>query len=196
MVKNITGGNKTKKQSRSVSTKFNAVAVLEQGQMYGQITAPRGDYRFFLICSDGVTRVGRLSGHMRKGQRMSVGSFVVVSLRDFEQDQKKCDILSLGNPPHDIISIFRKNDTTQYKDDNIEFVESDDEFNEFDNLEELDQSRNRNFDMPPSDSEEEDEEEDAVVKEPKVEVVQRKGKDIRAEKKIEKEDEEIDWNDL
>jgi initiation factor 1A len=192
MVKNTTGGSKTKKQSRSVSTRFNPVGKLEQGQMFAQTLFPKGDSRFELICSDGVKRVGRLSGHMRKGPRLSNGSFVVISLREFEQDQKNCDILSLGNPPHDIVSIFRKNDTTQIE-TNIEFVESDDEFNDF---EEFDQSRNRRFDMPSSDSEDEEDEEDENIPKPKIEVVHRKEKDIRASKKIEEEDDEIDWNDL
>ena len=197
MVKNTTGGSKTKKQSRSVSTRFNPVGKLEQGQMFAQTLFPKGDSRFELICSDGVKRIGRLSGHMRKGPRLSNGSFVVISLREFEQDQKNCDILSLGNPPHDIVSIFRKNDTTQIE-TNIEFVESDDEFKDF---EEFEQSRNRRFDMPPSDSEDDenedkDDEDDEYIPKPKIEVVHRKEKDIRASKKIEEEDDEIDWNDL
>ena len=194
MVKNVSGGNKHKKQSRSVSTKFNPVDKLEQGQMFTQIINAQGDSRFRVICSDGVTRIGRLSGHMRKGPRLSNGTFIVISLRDFEQDQKNCDILSLGNPPYDIISIFKKNDTTQYKDD-IEFVVSDDEFNEFD---EINLSQNRRFDMPLSDSENEDGDEEKQIKvEPqKLEVSHRKEKDIRAAQKIENEDEEIDWNDL
>ncbi len=195
MVKNVSGGNKQKKQSRSVSTKFNPVDKLEQGQMFAQIINAQGDSRFRVICSDGVTRIGRLSGHMRKGPRLSNGTFIVISLRDFEQDQKNCDILSLGNPPYDIISIFKKNDTTQFKDD-IEFVVSDDEFNEFD---EINLTQNRRFDMPLSDSENEDEdgdEEKQKVEPQKLEVSHRKEKDIRAAQKIENEDEEIDWNDL
>ncbi len=196
MVKNVSGGNKQKKQSRSVSTKFNPVDKLEQGQMFAQIINAQGDSRFRVICSDGVTRIGRLSGHMRKGPRLSNGTFIVISLRDFEQDQKNCDILSLGNPPYDIISILKKNDTTQFKDD-IEFVVSDDEFNEFD---EINLTQNRRFDMPLSDSENEnedgDEEKQIKVEPQKLEVSHRKEKDIRAAQKIENEDEEIDWNDL
>ena len=199
MVKNTTGGNKHKKQSRSVSTRFNPVDKLDQGQMFAQIMNAQGDSRFRVICSDGVIRIGRLSGHMRKGPRLANGTFIVISLREFEQDQKNCDILTLGNPPYDTVSIFRKNDSSQYKDD-IEFVVSDDEFNEFN---EISESRNRRFDMPDSDSEDEDEvnEGDQIkdqIKEQtqKIEVVHRKEKDIRAAKKIEDENEEIDWNDL
>jgi initiation factor 1A len=200
MVKNTTGGNKHKKQSRSVSTRFNPVDKLDQGQMFAQIMNAQGDSRFRVICSDGVIRIGRLSGHMRKGPRLANGTFIVISLREFEQDQKNCDILTLGNPPYDIVSIFRKNDTSQYKDD-IEFVVSDDEFNEFN---EISESRNRRFDMPVSDSDDEENEDDEgdkikdQIKEQtqKIEVVHRKEKDIRAAKKIEDENEEIDWNDL
>jgi initiation factor 1A len=191
MVINL-GGNKTKKVSRRDSTRFNPVGKLEQGQMFAQILTAKGDSRFELICSDGVKRTGRLSGHMRKGPRLSNTSFVVISLREFEQDQKNCDILSLGNPPHDITSIFRKNDTTQ-SESHIEFVESDDEFKDF---EQFEQSRSRRFDLPPSDSEDEEDKDDEDVSKPKIEVVHRKEKDIRAAKKIEEENDEIDWNDL
>ncbi len=197
MVINKTGGNKTKKISRSVSTKFLPVDKVDTGQMFAQIVGSQGECRFRVICSDGVTRLGKLSGYMKKGPRISSGSYVVVSLREFEQEHKNCDIISYGNPPHHIISIFKKNDIKLPTDD-IEFEESEDEFAD------LDQSVNRKFDLPPaySDDEEEYEEnkeeykkyknKEENIKTDKI-VINGKNKDNDEE---DEEEEEIDWNDL
>ena len=202
MVINRSGGNKTKKISRSVSTKFLPIDKVESGQMFAQIVGFQGECRFRVICSDGVTRLGKLSGYMKKGPRISPGSFVVVSLREFEQEQKKCDIISYGNPPYNIISIFKKNDVKITKDDDIEFEESEDEY------EDLDQSVNRRFDLPPAYSDKEDSEEEdykQVIKDNNKQVI--KDHQVNKDKIVingknknkdsdENEEEEIDWNDL
>ena len=197
MVINKSGGNKTKKISRSVSTKFLPVDKVESGQMFAQIVGLQGECRFRVICSDGVTRLGKLSGYMKKGPRISSGSYVVVSLREFEQEHKNFDIISYGNPPHHIISIFKKNDVKLPNDD-IEFEESDDEFKD------LDQSINRRFDLPPTYSDEEENEENEENQENE-EIVNNKvivnGKNkVKGKNKNkdsdEESEEEIDWNDL
>jgi len=198
MVINKTGGNKTKKISRSVSTKFLPVDKIDTGQMFAQILGSQGECRFRVICSDGVTRLGKLSGYMKKGPRISTGSYVVVSLREFEQEHKNCDIISYGNPPHHIISIFKKNDIKLPTDD-IEFEESEDEFAD------LDQSINRKFDLPPTYSDEEEYEEE----EKEYKKYNNKEENIKTDKIIingknnknnkdsnDEEEEEIDWNDL
>jgi initiation factor 1A len=195
MVINKSGGNKTKKISRSVSTKFLPVDKVEAGQMFAQIVGLQGECRFRVICSDGVTRLGKLSGYMRKGPRISSGSYVVVSLREFEQEHKNCDIISYGNPPHHIISIFKKNDVKLPTDD-IEFEESEDEFAD------LDQSINRKFDLPPTYSDEEEEEnnnkynnkEEYVKTDNKIVINGKNNKNNKDSD--EEEEEEIDWKDL
>ena len=192
MVINRSGGNKTKKISRSVSTKFLPVDKIESGQMFAQILGSQGECRFRVICSDGVIRLGKLSGYMRKGPRISSGSYVVVSLREFEQEHKNCDVISYGNPPHHIISIFKKNDVKLPTDD-IEFEESEDEFAD------LDQSVNRKFDLPPTysdnDEEEKNKKEENINSDNKI-VINGKNKGKNNKDSDEKEEEEIDWNDL
>jgi len=196
MVINKTGGNKTKKISRSVSTKFLPVDKVDTGQMFAQIVGSQGECRFRVICSDGVIRLGKLSGYMKKGPRISAGSYVVVSLREFEQEHKNCDIISYGNPPHHIISIFKKNDIKLPTDD-IEFEESEDEFAD------LDQSVNRKFDLPPTYSDEEEEEYNENNKE-EYKKYNNKEENIKTNKIVingknkdsDEEEEEIDWTDL
>lgn len=130
MVKNISGGNKTKKQKRNFG-KYDATDKIEQEQMFGQITKNHGG-TFGVLCSDGITRLGKLSGSMKKGPRLSEGSYVVISLRDFEIEHKNCDIIGYGDPPNDVIKIFKTNDPHGHKKVDVDFADSDDEFKEFD----------------------------------------------------------------
>lgn len=132
MVKNTTGGNKTKKQKRNFG-KYNAIDKIEAEQMFGQITKNHGG-SFGVLCSDGITRLGKLSGYMKKGPRLTEGSYVVISLRDFEAEHKNCDIIAYGNPPNNIINMFKSNEMNKNKKSDIDFVESDEEFKDFDEI--------------------------------------------------------------
>ena len=134
MVRNIAGGNKTKKLKRNFG-KYNALEKIEPGQMFAKIIHNNGG-SFSVLCSDGITRLGKLSGEMKKGPRLAVGSYVVISLREFESDQKHCDIIAHGDPPSDVINILKndqkstsKNGLSQQND--VDFVDSDDEFKDF-----------------------------------------------------------------
>jgi len=129
MVLNKTGGNKTKKQKRNFG-KYDAVDKIDSDQMFAQITKNHGG-SFSVLCSDGIIRLGKLSGYMKKGPRLSEGSYVVISLRDFEAEHKNCDIIAYGDPPNDIVNMFKTNDPNGHKKADIDFVDSDDEFKEF-----------------------------------------------------------------
>ncbi len=129
MVLNKTGGNKTKKQKRNFG-KYDATDKIETDQMFAQITKNHGG-SFSVLCSDGIIRLGKLSGYMKKGPRLSEGSYVVISLRDFEAEHKNCDIIAYGDPPNDIITMFKTNDPNGHKKTDVDFVDSDDEFKEF-----------------------------------------------------------------
>ena len=129
MVKNSSGGNKTKKQKRNFG-KYNAVDKIEADQMFAQIIKNHGG-SFSVLCSDGITRLGKLSGYMKKGPRLSEGLFVVISLRDFETELKNCDIIAYGDPPNNIIGIFKTNGSNACKKADVEFADSDDEFKDF-----------------------------------------------------------------
>ncbi len=130
MVKNISGGNKTKKQKRNFG-RFDPRDKVDPGEMFAQITHNNGG-SFDVLCSDGVSRKGRLCSEMKKGPRLQDGSFVVITLREFESEQKNCDIIAYGDPPHNIIELIKRNDpnSTSKKND-VEYADSDDEFKEF-----------------------------------------------------------------
>lgn len=128
MVKNISGGNRTKKQKRNFS-RYDAIDKIEQGQMFGEILQNNGG-SFTVLCSDGLTRLGKLSGMMKKGPRIKIGTFIVLSLREFESDQTHCDIFAFGNPTDDILKIFKRNTKSNKKDNDIEFIDVDTKFND------------------------------------------------------------------
>ncbi len=131
MVKNTSGGNKTKKLKRNFG-KYDSINKIESDQMFAQITKNNGG-TFSVLCSDGITRLGKLSGYMKKGPRLIEGSYVVISLRDFESEHKNCDIIAYGDPPYDIINMFKTNDPNAHKKTDVDFADSDDEFKEFTN---------------------------------------------------------------
>lgn len=133
MVKNITGGNRTKKQRRGYRQK-EVLDHTEPGQMFGQVLENRGDH-FLILCADNVQRIGWLSNAAKKGQQLTANSYVVISIRDYETEKKNCDVIAAGNPPSDIKNIFRKINPTAGNDDNIGFYTQNDKFKEFEESE-------------------------------------------------------------
>jgi initiation factor 1A len=169
MVINISGGNKAKKQKRTI--RYEPTDKLTDGQLFGIILDKCGGCHFRLMCSDGRIRNGKLSGRMANGPRINTGSYVIISLRDFEKDQKNCDIIGHASPSADIIKILKSSNNNKQKDD-ITFKESDDEFDDFnvgdgnnkdDDGNKDDEDNNKgigNDDITFQDSEEEEEEEE------------------------------------
>ena len=109
MVKNSTGGNKSKKQGRKFATPAEmpgqqkvrrAEAV---GEMYAAITKIFGGTSCKIICIDGKTRdcIIRRKFNSAGGKRqnmLSIGTWVLVGLRDWEvrtNGEQKCDLLEV-----------------------------------------------------------------------------------------------------
>jgi translation initiation factor IF-1 len=127
MVKNTSGGKNTKKQKRNIN-KFEKRTKVDYGELFGKIISNNG-FSFTVICTDGMRRRGRLCGAMKKGPRLIADSFVVVSLREFEQDKMNCDIIDYADPPINIIDLFNKG--CNIKEDIKYINEEEDQFNEF-----------------------------------------------------------------
>ena len=129
MVKNIGGGNKTKKQKRGYS-KNDVFDEVIDGQMFGQVIENRGGNHFTILCSDSISRIGRLGGKAKKGPRLTPSTYVLVSLREYETDQKNCDIIGIATPPADIKNIFRKINPSK-NEDIVEFHDDKKNFDDF-----------------------------------------------------------------
>jgi translation initiation factor 1A len=93
--KKIANKNKIKKNTEKASKR--KLEFTDDGQLYGKCTKVEGDRRFKILCSDGKTRTGKLRGKIRKRKKswLSIGIWVIVALRDFQDE--KCDIIHMFN---------------------------------------------------------------------------------------------------
>jgi len=128
MVKNVTGGNRAKKQKRGGFKKKEIIDEVDTGQMFGLIIEQRGGNHVTVLCSDNIQRIGRLGGATRRGQKFVAGIYVVVALWEFETEQTNCDVLAIANPPADVRNIFKKINPSRDDDDVFEFQEEDSKF--------------------------------------------------------------------
>ncbi len=163
MPKNTRGGNKTKKQRRNWG-RFEPIDKLEKGQMFGKINENNGNH-FVVLCSDNVKRQAPMSNSVKKGPRLYENTFVAVSLREFESNQENCDILGIARPPNNIIEIFKRIDPTRNHTNDVEFGDSDNEFEEIVEIKKNTVSANgicttNYIDYPTIDSDEYEEDED------------------------------------
>jgi hypothetical protein len=128
MPKNIRGGKKTKGHRRNWGN-FEPIDKLEKGQMFGKINQNNGNH-FVILCSDNVKRYAPMNNSIKKGPRLYDNTFVAVSLREFETNQDNCDILGIARPPGNIIEIFKRIDPSRNHTNDVEFGDSDNEFEE------------------------------------------------------------------
>jgi translation initiation factor 1A len=78
------GAHKKKRSKHTnVAEKARDVVFRDEDQMYARALNALGAARFKLMCEDGVERVGRLRGNMRKSDWVATGTIVIVSKRDF-----------------------------------------------------------------------------------------------------------------
>ncbi len=90
MPKNKIGGKKHKR-NKNYDNESRVLRLKENGQEYAKITACKGNCRFDVYCCDGINRSAILCGAMRKRRFVNQGDFVLVSIRDFQDNV--CDII-------------------------------------------------------------------------------------------------------
>jgi initiation factor 1A len=103
MVKNSTGGNKSKKQARS-STSYTPqqnIRKAKEGEMYATVTKMLGT-GCLIMCIDGISRSCIIRNKFKtKGKRdniITVGSWILVGIREWEirsNGTQKCDLLEV-----------------------------------------------------------------------------------------------------
>jgi translation initiation factor 1A len=67
----------------------------EEGQEYAQISKMLGNGRVEAMCFDGEKRMAHIRGKLRKKVWMGQGDIILVSLRDFQDEQ--CDVVHKYN---------------------------------------------------------------------------------------------------
>jgi translation initiation factor 1A len=113
MVKNTTGGSKTKGQARkfvSAAPKNTLRISKDELEVYAQVTKNLGNGMCHVQCLDGKTRLCHIRGKFRgRGKRdnfIGVGTWLLVGLREWEassattkKDEKleNCDVLEVYN---------------------------------------------------------------------------------------------------
>jgi translation initiation factor 1A len=111
MVKNTTGGSKTKGQARKfiTGTPKNTLRISkDELEIYAQVTKNLGNGMCHVMCIDGKTRLCHIRGKFRgRGKRdnlVNPGSWLLVGLREWELTSTKkdnklenCDLLEVYN---------------------------------------------------------------------------------------------------
>jgi translation initiation factor IF-1 len=138
------GKNNNKKSLKKFKKDFEVIKNVEQGQMFGRILINNG-CNFKVLCNDGITRFGRLCNSMKRGPKILINSYIVLTLRDFETSNLHCDIIAYGDPPQHIINLLcdrniRESEKSIFFDDTNdifkEFVEQNNEIISIDRLRE------------------------------------------------------------
>lgn len=150
MVKNTTGGSKTKGQARKFATapKSTSLRLAENElELYSIVTKNLGNGMCHVLCIDNVTRLchirGKFRGRGKKDNFVGPGSWILIGLREWELDKRddkkfqNCDLLEvydesdksrLKSIVNDVNwSLFTTNDTTRVglrgDDDLFEFTD-------------------------------------------------------------------------
>lgn len=136
-----------KKKNRNFSQKHagsnKELLFAEEDQMYALVENPLGDRRFTVQCSDGVNRLGKLRGSIRRSNFVRKGSFVLISCR---HEDTKVDIIHHYCESHTVL-LHKYNELDSFKkkkkkdktnddgedgddseDDLVQFEEDDDDF--------------------------------------------------------------------
>jgi initiation factor 1A len=101
MVKNVTGGSKHRSAARKQAAPVAPPVIqwvrrADEGEMYASAAKNYGGCRFGVLCSDGVERIcviRRKFKRFRRGSDVSVGTYLLVGMREWETDKSTCDLL-------------------------------------------------------------------------------------------------------
>lgn len=97
MAKNKGKGGKNRRRGKNESEGFKRELVIkEEGQEYAQVTKMLGNGRLDATCFDGIKRLAHIRGKMRKKVWINQGDIILVSLREFQDDQ--CDVIVKYTP--------------------------------------------------------------------------------------------------
>jgi len=103
MVKNVTGGKRSKciarKNTTTVSDSRTRLSE-DELEIYAKATKSLGNGMFHILTMDGKTKLlhlrGKFSGKHKRGNIVTVGAYLLVGLRDFEApNYTNCDLLEI-----------------------------------------------------------------------------------------------------
>ena len=120
MVKNTTGGSKTKGQARKLvsdSKQSRALRISkDECEVYAQVTKTLGNGMCHVSCIDNINRLCHIRGKFRgRGKRdnfVGLGSWLLVGLREWESEKDKAD-KKLANC--DLLEVYNDSDKEKLK---------------------------------------------------------------------------------
>lgn len=89
------GGKNRRRGKNDNQGQKRELILREEGQEYAQITKMLGNGRVEAQCFDDVKRMAHIRGKLRKKVWMAQGDIILVSLRDFQDEQ--CDVVHKYN---------------------------------------------------------------------------------------------------
>ena len=153
MVKNTTGGSKTKGQARKFvnarQTSNNNIRLSnDENELYAQVSKMLGNGMCHVLCIDGKTRLCHIRGKFRgRGKRDNLignNSWLLIGLREWESEQdnnqsenskkklQNCDLLEvyspidvdrLKNTVHENWNLFNNDNGNKITDDDVLFID-------------------------------------------------------------------------
>ena len=146
MVKNTTGGSKTKGQARKFANAPRQSANIrlsnDECELYAQVTKMLGNGMCHVLCIDGKTRLCHIRGKFRgRGKRDNLignNSWLLIGLREWESDRngdtklQNCDLLEvyspidvdrLKNTVNENWNLFNNENGQKISDDDILFID-------------------------------------------------------------------------
>jgi len=85
------GKHKHQKKRKKTSRTASELVYKDDGQEYARILRLLGGPNLEILCEDGIKRMGVIRGNMRNKVWVTIGDYLLVSLRDFQDE--KCDVL-------------------------------------------------------------------------------------------------------
>jgi translation initiation factor 1A len=199
------GGKNRRRAKNTGNDVKREIEFKEEGQEYAQVLKMFGGARCEVYCFDGVKRIATIRGKLIKRVWIGADDIVLVSLRDFTKDSKKCDIIhkfysdeakklkTYGEIPENIE--IGADGNMETNDANIVFDDlsgedegDDDDVKEIDSDDEI-PDQVRRYDMPSSDSE--DAEEEAEIQK-----IAYKGYGKKEDRKVDSDDDKDSLDDI
>lgn len=103
---NKKGGRNYKRGKKTIHVqKELIIKETENQEEYGFIKQKLGNGRFTIVCQDGLSRLGIISGKMRKRVWLDINDHVLIAKWDYQNE--KCSIIHKYEP-HDVQKLIEK----------------------------------------------------------------------------------------
>ena len=104
MTKGNKTGGKNYKKSKHGGTERPPYLEREEGQMFARVIRNMGNRNVQCYCNDGRTRLCHIRGGMRNRVWITVGDYVLITMRDLasveNKEKEKADLIAKFDPDH------------------------------------------------------------------------------------------------